>query len=646
MQQKTLGGDRLGSGAKMKVGLTNYERSTHDLSYAWRSTMSAGTLVPFLCKVALPGDTADLKLQLDIKTLPTIGPLYGSYKVDMSVFSVPIRLYNALTHNNALGIGLDMSKVKLPQMEFTALPITGSEDPDNAHVNPSSILAYLGIRGFGQTSVTKTRQFNITALLAYWDIYKNYFANKQETNGAVIHKNAETIVQTVDDIQFDTPTQTQTVIAQAPGVTTPIEVNSDTTFIINFTGATPKPDQIYIEFMHNGLLSFEQVVGGVYETLTTKIKGNYHEAALGRDVPINWDYQNNITPTQKAPNVGLFPLTRIDEMRNNILSSPSEVAAYLVNDADIEPYKWVYAQPNGLPNILNSQEGLALKTYQSDLHNNWLQTTYVDTINQTSAVSTAGGSFTMDTLNLAKKVYNLLNRVLVSGGTYTDWIESVYTLDTLRKPETPVYMGGMSQELSFQEVVSNSAQTVTGQPLGTLAGKGTLLGKPKGGNIYVKFDEPSYLMGIVSLTPRVDYSQGNAWDVNLLTLDDLHKPALDQIGFQDLITEQLAWWDTVNISDVWTQQSAGKQPAWINYMTSINQTYGNFAIAKNQMFMTLNRRYEFDSGTIADLTTYIDPTKHNFIFAQTSIDAQNFQVQIGVNLTMRRKMSAKIMPNL
>ena len=42
--KKTLGGDRLGSGNKMQVELHGYERSNHDLSYIWRSTMSVGTL--------------------------------------------------------------------------------------------------------------------------------------------------------------------------------------------------------------------------------------------------------------------------------------------------------------------------------------------------------------------------------------------------------------------------------------------------------------------------------------------------------------------------------------------------------------------------------------------------------------------------
>ena len=87
--------------------------------------------------------------------------------------------------------------------------------------------------------------------------------------------------------------------------------------------------------------------------------------------------------------------------------------------------------------------------------------------------------------------------------------------------------------------------------------------KHKGGRITIKVDEPSYIIGIVSLTPRVDYSQGNDWDINLLTMDDIHKPGLDGIGFQDLVTwkmhgiEQPAY-------DTGSTYSAGKQPAWID----------------------------------------------------------------------------------
>ena len=93
--------------------------------------------------------------------------------------------------------------------------------------------------------------------------------------------------------------------------------------------------------------------------------------------------------------------------------------------------------------------------------------------------------------------------------------------------------------------------------------------------------------------------------------------------------------------------SIGKQPAWIDYMTNFNKTYGNFAIKDNEAFMVLNRWFESDPKTQeGDYTSYIDPQKYNNIFAQTSIDAQDFRVQIGVDIEARRKLSAKVIANI
>lgn len=250
-------------------------------------------------------------------------------------------------------------------------------------------------------------------------------------------------------------------------------------------------------------------------------------------------------------------------------------------------------------------------------------------------------------LNLASKVYVMLNRIAISGGSYDDWLNAVYTHERAKAIESPVYHGSLIKELAFEEVVSNAA--AADEPLGTLAGRGRLTNKHKGGKIRIRVDEPSYIMGIVSLTPRLDYSQGNKWDMNLLTMNDLHKPALDAIGYQDLITDQMLWSDTpYPASGDIVFNSAGKQPAWINYMTNVNRTYGNFAIESKEMFMTLNRKYEANpvTGSIEDLTTYVDPAKFNHIFADTNLDAQNFWVQISNDMIVRRKMSAKVIPNL
>ena len=88
-------------------------------------------------------------------------------------------------------------------------------------------------------------------------------------------------------------------------------------------------------------------------------------------------------------------------------------------------------------------------------------------------------------------------------------------------------------------------------------------------------------------------------------------------------------------------------------MTNVNRTYGNFAIKDNEAFMVMNRNYQyntaakFDANTnITDLTTYIDPVKFNYIFADTSLDAMNFWVQTSFDIKVRRLISAKQIPNL
>ena len=82
--------------------------------------------------------------------------------------------------------------------------------------------------------------------------------------------------------------------------------------------------------------------------------------------------------------------------------------------------------------------GLALKTYQSDIFNNWIDTEWIDGengINAITAVDVSDGKLELDTLILAKKVYNMLNRIAISGGTYNDWIETVYTTDYVSRSE-------------------------------------------------------------------------------------------------------------------------------------------------------------------------------------------------------------------
>lgn len=664
----SIGGDRIGSGNKMDLSFKNYERSTHDLSYLWRSSMSAGTLVPFMNLVALPGDNLRIELDTEVLTLPTIGPLFGSFKVQLDVFEVPIRLYNAKLHMNKLGIGMDMDSIFLPQF-----PVYANNHPnhvhtyeDNEQVNASALIKYLGISGIGAISGKTNparRYFNAVPILAYYDIYKQYYSNKQEGVGYYISIGNTDITTALTPIAAELVKKSTGIHYNIFDTTSPQTVAVGDIIFIQFPDNCPglyKDGQYVLVSDDSTQTYMTNICDNLAWHSSTKIlQGTIKSSVSGSVVYVlNSPYTNYGPEILNLIALKEFDLDDIDTTRDAILSHLSE-DAFVLQDTGTDVWDWLFNTISSGSDLRYansfSQNGLAVKTYQSDLFNNWINTEWIDGetgVAALTAVNIADDKFTIDALNIAQKVYVMLNRIAVSGGSYDDWLDAVYTHERVKGVESPVYHGSLIKELAFQEVISNaSSQDSNGnpQPLGQLAGRGKLTGKHKGGLINIKVNEPSIIMGIVSLTPRIEYSQGNDWSVNLKTINDLHKPALDAIGFQDLITEQLLWSDSTlnSATGAVTTKSLGKQPAWLNYMTAVNKVFGHFAEKNNSMFMVLNRRYEKNTdGSLIDGTTYIDPSKFNHIFAETALDSQNFWTQISCNITARRKMSAKVIPNL
>lgn len=674
MSKVNLGGERLGSGNKMQVHLPEFDRTTVDLGYVWRSTMSSGTLVPFMKELALPGDTHEIKLNADVLTHPTIGPLFGSYKVQLDVFSVPIGLYQRETIINKVEMGLDMANVKMPQLRLTHSP-----RPEKiAHqVNPSALLSYLDIVGLGynQDEETIQRDFNAVPFLAYWDIFKNYYANKQEDMAYCINTRLDQwIIDQTSYVKFVNKASKQGI----PNTQT-IDAGTrnylDVELTIVADAPTPSWSDVDRQEMLQRLKVFVPELNSTEKYSITDLwqyvdvqlvnQGEMLISAQGfkrwtagtqQRFTITFSIDERDWSTDTEPLLYAFDLKNIDRMREEIIRKSTDGVPFIINkDTTIPPYSLIdknngedILSPRWLSNKEFSQDLLAVKTYQSDLFNNWLNTEWIDGpngINELTKIDVSDGLKINDFI-LHKKIFDMLNNIAISGGTYDNWLDATYNQERVKEIKSPMYHGGLIKELTFDEVVSN-AETAE-QPLGTLAGRGRMTDKHKGGFVKIKTDEPSYIIGIISLTPRVDYSQGNKWDVNLKTWDDFHKPQLDGIGFQDLITDQMSYSETyVGADGIPNFKSAGKQPAWINYQTNVNVCKGNFAIETEQMFMTLNRRYEISgTGQITDLTTYIDPSKFNHIFAYTRRDAQNFWAQIKADITARRKMSAKIIPNL
>ena len=655
---RTLGKNTLGDNNKMKVAMRDYDMSTHDISTIFRSSIGVGMLVPFCKILCQKGDIIDINLINKTLSQPTLGPLFGSFKLQHFMFFGGFRLYNSWLHNNRTGIGMKMSDIKLPMMKADTKGTTTDAKTD---ISASALYKYLGWSSSRRTGANANTGVlkNGVPLLMYLDIFKNFFANTQE-NKFYMLKGAGNV-----KLQFaKTYNDDNNGIFVIGKDQKSIKIVNQTTI----TAGTVLTD--YNNFWNSIKVTILESDGGLYHKTLAQLTKN---TALPTIVLNNVSADPYATilqffTTKETANfikteLGQYDLKVLDQIRDVILHAKgNETLTIIGTDFGV--------QNNGsaelttfINDIILSQSnklgGMLLKTYDSDIFNNWVKTDWIDGAGGITEITSIDitandGKLTMDALNLQQKVYNMLNRIAVAGGTYRDWLETVYTAGKyLDRPETPVFIGGMTQYIEFDEVISKSAtETAYGsQPLGDIAaiGRG---GKPvNNGHIHYQCEEPGYIMGLMAITPMIDYSQGNDFDLNLQTIDDLHKPALDGIGYQDLIQEQMVGvtskYDGGPTINKIKHLAANKTVAWIDYMTNYNRTFGDFAAGEALDFMVLNRRYEVgNDNTIKDLTTYIDPQKYIEIFADTSIDSQNFWVQTVVQATRRGNYSAKQIPFL
>lgn len=645
---RTLGKNTLGDNSKMKVAMRDYDMSTHDISTIFRSTIGVGMLVPFCKILCQKGDIIDINLINKTLSQPTLGPLFGSFKLQHFMFFGGFRLYNSWLHNNRTGIGMKMSDIKLPMMKANT---EGTTTTAKTNISASALYKYLGWTSSRRTGTNANTgvQKNGVPLLMYLDIFKNFFANTQEDKFYMIKGSTNHLAIT---------SKVYTIPAENIGLQL-----SNNASVMAFDESKNWPlywKNVIVRGNKDGSEVLTTMADLTTSPTTDTITLNLFSNVLTEIVDVRFD--RNIAKYITSQ-LGQYDLKLLDQIRDVILQKKGNETLVLSEEN-------VGASVNGSPELAkfitdlrNSQSkklgGMLLKTYDSDIFNNWVKTDWIDgaggITEMTSINITANdGKLTMDALNLQQKVYNMLNRIAVSGGTYRDWLETVYTAGKyLDRPETPVFIGGMTQYIEFDEVISKSAtETAYGnQPLGDIAaiGRG---GKPlNNGHIHYQCEEPGYIMGLMAITPMIDYSQGNDFDLNLRTIDDLHKPALDGIGYQDLIQEQMVgetseYKGGPNLS-VMTHKAANKTVAWIDYMTNYNRTFGDFAAGEALDFMVLNRRYDVgENNTIDDLTTYIDPQKYIEIFADTEIDSQNFWVQTVIQATRRGNYSAKQIPFL
>ena len=156
---------------------------------------------------------------------------------------------------------------------------------------------------------------------------------------------------------------------------------------------------------------------------------------------VNVEFDKNIIKYIKTQ-LSQYDLKVLDQIRDVILHKKGNKALTLAGSELSETNNGSAELVSFFNDIINSQVnklgGMLLKTYDSDIFNNWVKTDWIDGAGGITEITSIDitandGKLTMDALNLQQKVYNMLNRIAVAGGTYRDWLETVYTAGKDRK---------------------------------------------------------------------------------------------------------------------------------------------------------------------------------------------------------------------
>ena len=442
---RTLGKNTLGDNNKMKVAMRDYDMSTHDISTVFRSTIGVGMLVPFCKILCQKGDIIDLNLINKTLSQPTLGPLFGSFKLQHFMFFGGFRLYNSWLHNNRTGIGMKMSDIKLPMM---VADTKGTTTSAKTNISSSALYKYLGwtkSRREG-SSATGGVYKNGVPLLLYLDMFKNFFANTQEDKFYMISNvgSEPTIKANFGGTPAADYKLPKTGLNVKPG-------NTDTVTIITPSSIKNYKDawsSIVFAIQDNKTGSGTQITADKLTTDATKATITLNKfSTLYPDGGTLVSILLNSTAAFGAF-LKQYKLEILDQIRDAILHKKGNEALVLTGNQLGESQNGSAELATFIDDLRKSQEeklgGMLLKTYDSDIFNNWVKTDWIDGAGGITEITSIDitandGKLTMDALNLQQKVYNMLNRIAVSGGTYRDWLETVYTAGKyLDRPETPV----------------------------------------------------------------------------------------------------------------------------------------------------------------------------------------------------------------
>lgn len=205
--------------------------------------------------------------------------------------------------------------------------------------------------------------------------------------------------------------------------------------------------------------------------------------------------------------------------------------------------------------------------------------------------------------------------------------------------DMPEFIGGHSEIINVSQI-SQTSESSSDSPLGSYAGQGYVMGSSRN-KIRKYFDEPGFLIGIVSISPVPSYSQILPKMYTKRDVLDYFFPEFGHIGLQPITYKEVCPLQAVNAGDD-VSDTFGYQRAWYDYLASIDEVHGEFRTTLRDFL--INRVYDKKPTLSPDFLT-INPSQTNNIFSVTETN-DKFIGLIHVGLKMKRPIPKYGIPKL
>lgn len=259
----------------------------------------------------------------------------------------------------------------------------------------------------------------------------------------------------------------------------------------------------------------------------------------------NWE-QDFLTSALPSPQMGVAPLVGL---------SSTGVATYQSEDGTNYNVQMTYADDG---------DTIVGAKVTSDVPNDVAR----------AIVNTASEGISINDFRAVNSLQRWLEANYRKGLKYKDQLESHFGVNpSYELLDMPEFLGGTSQFVSIDQI-NQTSQSTSDSPLGSYAGQASAVGSSNN-TIHKYFDEPGYLMVIVSVVPVPCYSQLMPKMFLKNSLLDYYFPEFGHIGYQPIpYSEVCPLQQNYNGGDL--NAVFGYQRAWYDYLASTDEVHGEF----------------------------------------------------------------------